>query len=158
MKLVSTSHITADGVPRAISFHEATPGNPKEYFVTKMPDGRKIKAKTYDGLIEKLFIYYTAGPKEDCSLKTIFKAALKEKEVSENPSQLSVIRYRDEFDRFFSKEMAGKDIREITEIDLKMYTQEWVNREHPKKSVFFAYKGILNQIFTYAFKHRIISE
>ncbi|MCR5684184.1 MAG: hypothetical protein K6G81_02015, partial [Lachnospiraceae bacterium] len=46
----------------------------------------------------------------------------------------------------------------ITEIDLKMYTQEWVNREHPKKSVFFAYKGILNQIFTYAFKHRIISE
>ena len=158
VKLVSTSHITADGVPRAISFHEATPGNPKEYFVTKMPDGRKIKAKTYDGLIEKLFVYYTAGPKEDCSLKTIFKAALKEKEVSENPSQLSVIRYRDEFDRFFSKEMARKDIREITEIDLKMYTQEWVNREHPKKSVFFAYKGILNQIFTYAFKHRIISE
>ena len=158
VRLVSEKHVTSEGVPRTISYHEATPGNPKDYYVTKMPDGRKIKAKTYDALIEKLFVYYTAGPKEDCSLKTVFTAALKEKELTENPSQLSVIRYRDEFDRFFSKEMGKKDIRSITEIDLKKYTQEWVNKEHPRKTAFFAYKGILNLTFMYAFRHRIISE
>ncbi|MCR5323535.1 MAG: tyrosine-type recombinase/integrase [Lachnospiraceae bacterium] len=165
---VLSSHVTAEGEKRAISYHEATPNNPKEYYSTKMPGGKKIKAKTYEGLVEKLFVYYSEGPKEkenvkekdkrDHSLKAVFKAALKEKEETENPNQLSVIRWRDSFKRFISDEMAKKDIREITDIDLKKYIQDWVNKEHPKQKAFYGFKGILNLIFGYAVKHKIITE
>ena len=51
------SHTTNDGNPRAISHHEPTPSNPKDYYITQMPDGKKIKATTYEGLLEKLYDY-----------------------------------------------------------------------------------------------------
>ena len=43
-----------------------------------MPDGRKIKASTRDGLMDKLYNYYVGGI-SDLSLKSVFKAALAEK-------------------------------------------------------------------------------
>lgn len=63
-RLVLMSHVTAEGEPRSISHHEATPGNPKDYYVTKMPDGKKMKAVTYEGLIDKLYAHYTNGIKD----------------------------------------------------------------------------------------------
>lgn len=45
-QMVLNNHVTADGTPRSISHHEPTPNNPKEYYSTKMPDGRKVKATT----------------------------------------------------------------------------------------------------------------
>ncbi|MBP3239252.1 MAG: hypothetical protein J6M92_01760 [Oribacterium sp.] len=155
-RLVFMSHVTADGEPRAISHHEPTPGNPKDYYSTKMPDGRKIKATTYEGLMDKLFNFYTNGMK-DYSLESVFKAALYEKEITENPNQQTLYHYKADFSRFISKDMAKKDIRNITDTALKSYTQEWVNRDHPKQKTFFSYKGVLNLIFGYAFAHRIIS-
>ena len=155
-RLVFMSHVTADGEPRAISHHEPTPGNPKDYYSTKMPDGKKIKATTYEGLMDKLFNFYTNGMK-DYSLESVFKAALYEKEITENPNQQTLYHYKADFSRFISKEMAKKDIRSITDTALKSYTQEWVNRDHPKQKTFFSYKGVLNLIFGYAFAHRIIS-
>ena len=37
-QLVLTNHVTMNGAPRSISFHEATESNPKSYWITKMPD------------------------------------------------------------------------------------------------------------------------
>ena len=73
-QMVLTNHVTADGTLRSISHHEPTPNNPKEYYSTKMPDGRKVKATTYDGLIDKLFTYYADGI-SDFSVKSISLAA-----------------------------------------------------------------------------------
>ena len=155
-RFVMMNHVTAEGVPRSISHHEASPGNPKDYYITKMPDGKKIKATTYDGLIQKLFSYYTNGL-TDYSLESVFKAALYEKEITENPNQHTITHLQAEFTRFISKDLMKRDIRGISDIELKKYTQEWVNREHPKQKAFFGYKGVLNLIFGYAFTHRIIS-
>lgn len=155
-RFVMMNHVTAEGVPRSISHHEASPGNPKDYYITKMPDGKKIKATTYDGLIQKLFSYYTNGL-TDYSLESVFKAALYEKEITENPNQHTITHLQAEFTRFISKDLMKRDIRGISDIELKKYTQEWVNREHPKQKAFFGYKGVLNLIFGYAFMHRIIT-
>lgn len=156
-QMVLNNHVTADGTPRSISHHEPTPNNPKEYYSTKMPDGRKVKATTYDGLIDKLFIYYADGI-SDFSVKSIFTAALYEKEVTENPKENTIERNKYDFERFISASLASKDIRTISEIELKKYIQEWVNTVHPKQKVFLSFKGILNLIFGYAYAHKIIAE
>ena len=156
-QLVLANHITAEGTPRAISYHAPTDNNPKEYWGTKMADGRKIKAATRDGLIDKLFNFYADGL-SDLSFKAVFKAAINEKEITENPKEKTLYKNEADFHRFISSELAAKDIRTITEIDLKKYIQEWVNREHPKKKVYLAFKGVLNLSFSYAYYHKIISE
>lgn len=155
-RLVLMSHVTAEGEPRSISHHEATPGNPKDYYVTKMPDGKKMKAVTYEGLIDKLYAHYTNGIK-DYTVESIFKAALFEKSVTENPKQNTLDKIRYDFEQFITKDFAKRDIRNITDIVLKQYTQEWVNSKHPKQKVFFSYKGVLNLIFDYAYAHGIIT-
>ncbi len=155
-KLVFMNHVTADGRLRSISHHAPTDSNPKDYYVTKMPDGSKITATTYDGLIEKLFERYTNGL-TDYTLESVFKAALYEKKITENPKTKTILRNQMDFKRYFSDDLKSKNIRTITDITLKQYTQEWVNREHPKAKSFLAYKGILNLIFGYAFRQGIIS-
>ncbi|MCF0142462.1 MAG: tyrosine-type recombinase/integrase, partial [Parasporobacterium sp.] len=156
-RLVFSNHVTADGTPRSISHHEPTDSNPKDYYSTKMPDGRKLKAATYEALIDKLFCYYADGI-SDFSVRSVFNAALLEKEVTENPKQNTIERNRAEFIKFISSDLASKDIRTITENDLKKYIQDWVNREYPKKQAYLSMKGILNLIFCYAHAHRIIPE
>jgi len=80
-QLVLANHVTMDGTPRSISYHEPTESNPKAYYITKMADSKKIKATTYDGLIDKLYNFYADGI-SDMSLKSIFMAALAEKAVT----------------------------------------------------------------------------
>ena len=156
-QLVLTNHVTMNGAPRSISFHEATESNPKSYWITKMPDGRKIKASTRDGLMDKLYNYYVGGI-SDLSLKSVFKAALAEKAATENPKQNTLDKNEADFKRFISAELSEKDIRAITEIELKKYIQEWVNKEHPKQKAFLSFKGILNLTFGYAYSHKLIAE
>ena len=112
-QLVLTNHVTMNGAPRSISFHEATESNPKSYWITKMPDGRKIKASTRDGLMDKLYNYYVGGI-SDLSLKSVFKAALAEKAATENPKQNTLDKNEADFKRFISAELSEKDIRAIT--------------------------------------------
>lgn len=155
--LVMKQHVTLKGTPRSISHHKPTESNTKDYYITKMPDGKKIKATTYDGLIDKLFQFYTEGI-SDISLQSIFKAALDEKAITENPKQNTLDKTRADYNRFISNELATRDIRTITEKELKAYIQELVNREHPKKKAFLSFKGVLNLIFNYAFEKRFIAE
>lgn len=156
-QFVLSRHVTREGLPRSISFHEPTEQSPKAYWVTQMPDRRKVKATTYHRLMEKLFNYYANGS-EDMSFGTIFKTALAEKAVTENPKQNTLDKYEADFHRFVNAELAAKDICTITEVDLKKYIQEWVNTAHPKKKAYLSFKGILNLTFEYAYAHKFISE
>lgn len=156
-KFVFANHVTKDGYPRSISQHMPSERNNKAYFVTKMPDGRKVKANTYEGLIYKLYDFYTNGL-SDMSLDTIFKAALNEKAITENPKQNTLYKISADYNRFITSEIKAKDIRTFTEIDIKKYIQEWVNAKHPKKKAFLSFKGVLNLIFGYACSHKIISK
>ena len=154
-QLVDSKHLNADGSPRAISHHEPTEGNPKEYWITRVADGKKVKAATRDGLIDKLYEYYVGGT-FDLTIRNVFRAALLEKAVTENPKKNTLAKNEADFRRYISPALADARITKVTDTDLKRYTQEWVNREHPKKKAFLDYKGVLNLIFGYAYAHKII--
>lgn len=87
-----------------------------------MADGERIKAVSYDKLIDKLYNYYAEGLL-DFSVKSVFEAALSEKAATENPKPRTIEKNKGNFNRFISEDFAKKDIRAITEIDLKKYIQ-----------------------------------
>ncbi|MBQ7505850.1 MAG: tyrosine-type recombinase/integrase [Lachnospiraceae bacterium] len=149
-QLINQVHVTNGGVPRRIKYVET-----KGLWYTQMADKSKIYAKTEDGLYRKLFTVYGLTVC-DTSIRGVFESALAEKSRTENNNESTIKRYRYSFDRFISKEMAGKDIRNISKSDLKAHTQEMVNRLHPKKKAFLTYKGLLNLIFGYAVEYDII--
>lgn len=60
------------------------------------------------------------------------------------------------YHRFITDDFGKKDIRQLTKADLKAYTQDLVNRLHPKKKAFLEYKSVLNLIFNYALEYDII--
>lgn len=154
-QLVERLHVTEKGVMRSIHHHEPTEKNPKDYYITKLANGTKIKGATYESLLNKLYIHYTDGL-SDFSIGRIFKVALREKEVTENPDSKTIAKNESDFKRFITDDFAKRDIRYVSELEIKKYTQNWVTRSHPKKQAFLAYKAILNIIFGYAKRHRII--
>ena len=156
-QLVLSNHVTKDGQPRLIKHHTPTDGDPKEYYITIMPDGKRIKAVSYDKLMDKLYNYYADGLL-DFSVESVFKAALEEKVVTENPKPRTIEKNKGDFKRFISEDFAKKDIRTISEVDLKKFIQTWVTETHPKQKTFLSFKGILNLIFEYAYMHKIIVE
>ena len=156
-QFVCSKHITNDGNKRTITHHLPTSGNPKDYYITKMADGSKIKACSYDKLIEKLFSFYSDGL-YDFTINTIFEVALREKAVTENPKQNTLDRINSDYKRYINKDFSSLDIRFISDKDLKRFLQDYVSKHHPKETSFLALKGILNIIFDYAYSHKLISE
>ncbi|MBO4461623.1 MAG: tyrosine-type recombinase/integrase [Lachnospiraceae bacterium] len=154
-RFVFSNHVTHDGTPRSIAHHVPSPDNPKDYYITKMADGKKIKATTYDKLINKLYEFYTNSLR-DTTIESVFNAAISEKAITENPNPHTITHYKYDYKRLISKDLASEDIRKITSTVLKQYTQEWVNNIHPTRKVFFQYKSVLNVIFNYAYAHKII--
>lgn len=154
-QLIKSVHVTENGEMRSIHHHLPTSGNPKDYYITKLDNGRKIKGASYESLLNKLYAHYSDGL-TNFSVGMIFKAAIQEKEMTENPSPNTIRKDNADFARFISDDFARKDIRYITDIDIKKYCQAWVTKEHPKKKAFLSFKGTLNLIFNYAKRHRII--
>lgn len=142
--IVLKTHVKKDGSPRNITYQES-----KGLYYTLMPDKSKIYAVSLDELYAKLFKAYGLTL-QDTSVKGIFQTALDLKARTENNSENTVSHYQYDFDRFISDEFAKTDIRTISKTDLQAYTQEMVNRLHPKKKAYLGYKGVLNLIFVYA--------
>ncbi len=155
-RFVFSNHVTLDGAPRSIAHHVPSPDNPRDYYITTMPDGKKMKSNDYNKLLDKLFEFYSNGLR-DTTIESVFNAAISEKAITENPNPNTITNYKLYFKRFISPKLASMDIHSVSDIVLKQYTQEWVNREHPKKKIYFKYKGVLNIIFNYAFSHKIIT-
>lgn len=149
-QMVLAVHITSDGHPRAVSYH-----NTKQLWYTWFDGKQKVYSKTEEGLFEKLFDLYHLTIK-DHSIKGIFKLALEEKRATENCNEYTIERYEQDFKRYINDKFARKDIRKLTKSDLKKYTQELVNEIHPTKKAFFQYKSVLNIIFEYALEFDII--
>ncbi|MCR5332167.1 MAG: tyrosine-type recombinase/integrase [Lachnospiraceae bacterium] len=143
-------HITHDGEPRKIKYWEQ-----KELWITNLPDKTRIYARTEDALYRKLFEAYGLTLC-DRSLKGIFETALKEKSITDNNNEDTIIHFRYDFKRFINDKLSQKDITTISKADLKAYTQEMVNRLHPKRKAFLQYKSLLNLIFEYAVEYDII--
>ena len=122
--------------------------------------GRQIEAMDYHTFIDRVAQAYgitgEGQVKEDLSISHIFELALKEKEETENSSSNTIRKYKNDFKRYISDELCSRQITEVTDIELKAYTQNLTLRLHMKVKAFLAYKGVLNLIFGYAMYHEII--
>lgn len=158
---VLRTHLNQDGTPRTIA--APSPSNRNRYS-TKLPDGRHITCNTYNGLIEKLYIYYAEKclitlKDHEYTINCVFQQALECYTATNNPSPNTIYKYKHAFRRFFEDtELVSKDIRYISELDLQKFTQEMVTRRHPKKKAFLEYMGILNLTFNYARLQKMIAE
>ena len=81
-QLIKSVHVTENGEMRSIHHHLPTSGNPKDYYITKLDNGRKIKGASYESLLNKLYAHYSDGL-TNFSVGMIFKAAIQEKEMTE---------------------------------------------------------------------------
>ena len=149
-KLVLDQHVTRDGKPRKIKYIRE-----KGLWYTLMPDKSKLYAKTEDGLYEKLLVAYHIAT-FDLTIKGVFDAALAEKEKTENNNLYTISHFNYDFQRFITQDFAETNIQNVSKVTLKAYTQEMVNRIHPKRKAFLGYKGLLNLIFSYAVEYDII--
>ena len=156
MQLVNVVHVKSNGKPRSIKTHGPTSSYPDGYVYTKLEGGKLIKAKDLDYLYSRLYEIYF-GNDHSFSMKNIFEKALEEKAQEENPKTETIDKYQRDFKFFISDDLSEKDIRELSEHDLKSYTQKLVTRLSLKEKTFLAYKTLLNLIFKYALNHGIIS-
>ena len=104
-----------------------------------------------------MFDYYGLAI-SDVSIAGVFELALAEKQTTQNVNPETIKRDRQTFNRFIISDFGARDIREISKVELRTYTQEMVQRIHPIETAFKAYKGILNLIFAYAMEYGIIKE
>ena len=155
-QLVNKVHTKDNGTLRSIKqYKDATPSYPSGYWYTKLKGGKLVKAKTQEALYCRLFeIYYGH---EALTVERVFELALQDKKETENPKENTLAKYKIDFNRFISLGLREKLVSEITESDLKRYTQELVNSSAQKtKKQYNAYKGVLNLIFRYAIREHMI--
>lgn len=156
-KIVDDIHVTRNGKPRAISPGNPTSSYPNGYYYTRLSgNGQPVKRQTLEELYDYLYEYYF-GSVELYSIGKVFELALSEKENSENSEKDTIRRYRVDVNRFFTPEFTACDIRTVTDTSLKEYTQGLVHRGPLTKDAFIAYKTLLNLVFRYAVRKRIIT-
>lgn len=151
--LVKEHHISKNGAPRKITYRED-----KCLYTTYMSELKtSISSSTLNGLYDKLLNHYGLTI-HDTSFRRIFFIALEEKEQTENPNGETIYQSNCYFNRFIDDALANKDIRKITDVDLKKYTQELVTSTHPTIKDFYKFKSVLNIAFDYAMDKELISK
>lgn len=146
--IVSRSH------SYSISHHLPTDSNPDDYWTTRLPNNKRIRRNSRKELIESLYEYYTES--NTYSFKKMFEAAIKQKQETENVKLETVRKHSYVYEKLVSDELSNTDVRRIDTPTLKKYIQDMVNEYHPKKKMFYEYKGLLNLIFDYCVEHKII--
>ena len=133
--------------------------NGKEYVIfAARPNGEKnyIKCAAYEGLIEKLYMYYT-----DCladrSLKTLYSEAKRWK-ASNNIEISTLRRYQTTWEKFIEPyEISGKDIRKITAEDWTEHYETIIRKFSLTKKQVNNVRDVVSMITAYAQKKKIIS-
>ena len=148
-KYVLDKHVTADGQPRLIK----EPYGTIKGWSTHIQGKKRITAKTYDGLIDKLFEIYTDGFMIP-TFENLFELALAEK--ARFKSDNTIVKYRADFNRFIDKDMRAKYLYEISLTYLKTYSVTLIKEKQLKKEAFRAYKGVLNLVFSYAVSKELV--
>ncbi len=148
-KYVMSKHVTSDGQPRIIK----EPTGTIKGWSTRVSGKQRITAKTYDGLIDKLFVFYY-GADSLPTMKSLFDQAVEEKRKLKSSG--TYLKYKTDYTRFITQEMGSMLIQDVTYQYLKQYTVDMVTRICPKKESFRAYKGVLNLIYNYAISNGIV--
>lgn len=146
-----------------VEIKELTEKNGKHYYyVQKKTKDLKIyvKGATLDSLYEKLFAMFNED-KEDYSFKSMFDKAIERKALQNNSannisSSNTIKKDKANYNRFITDEFGGRDIRKLTDENVKDYVIETLQRLAEKdgkkltEKAFLSFKGILNMAFSYA--------
>lgn len=164
--LVQKSHITNNGSPRSISYHEGgIKGYPSGYYYTKLGNGRIVKRKTELELLDFLLSYYsiTVG---DTSIRSVWNLALGEMRRTKTSTQKTFDELEYAYKRYIPDHFSQKDIRNVNEIEIRELCKALVTTRPAdapvawrfKESAFLTFKGILNIIFNFALRENMISQ
>ncbi len=124
------------------------PTDKVKFYVTRMQDGRKLRAVSLDELYMKLFKAYGGESRFEITFERVFYDALDEK--SKLRDQNTVYKYSEDYKRFITKKLASTPIKRIDNKLLKEYTIDLVNRLKLTPKAYASYKGVLNLAFNYA--------
>lgn len=150
-QLVLKNHITKTGNIRAITFNDK-----KQLYMTRLEDKTIISAKTYDSIIDKLYILYGCEEQRN-TIINVFNLAIKEKEL-DNAKSGTIKKNKNDFKRYIDESFMNKEIKSITDEYIKSYSLNLIKKQSLNTKQFLAYKGILNLIFDYAIAKHLITQ
>lgn len=135
-------------------------GKPKTVYQTRL-GSKRPRCSTKEALIELLYDYYMEEEKKPkltkYSFEEVFEAALQKKILEESPKEKTIRDYRATYKAFIDEDFASRDIRKITESDIKVFLQATVKKTTPTIKRFLKLKGLLNLVFSYALEVQIIA-
>lgn len=161
-KFVKSVHTTKGGKLKTINEPDIRATDLNRFWNTLLPDKKRCTASTYEGLIEKLFVYYTAGEYiADYSVSEIWKKALEDYSNAKYRPEKTIIEQEKTYKRFISPEFACQDIRKINEAYIMKYIREFLIREMKnntpvKEKAFNNFKSMLNILFGYAVDKKLL--
>lgn len=149
----------------AISHHHPTESNPKDYYITRLPNGKKMKGDTKEKLLDKLYNYYMYNKDLDHTFGHIFDVALDEHAKMTGVREKTIERMKNDYNAFITNEWAQRDITVIQPSEVKGYILEqlkmYETTYHTKMTNkrFYAFKAVLNLVFRYAVdpEHHILT-
>ncbi len=153
-QLVDKVHTKSNGKPLSITKYEATSSYPNGYWYTRAKGGAQIKAKTLDELYCKLYDTYYGN--DILTVGKVFNLALEEKKITQNPDAKTLIKNGNDYKRFISTNLGQKPITEVTERDIGLFLEAFVTSAERTDRQLTDCKGILNIIFRYAVRERLI--
>lgn len=136
-------HVTPEGTPRQIK----PPTGTINGWSTRVEGKKRIKAKTYDLLIDKLFEIYSDGCL-NMSFQNVFEMALQQK--AELCSENTETKYKADYKRFITEDFGKMIICDMTADEIKKYATNLVKSMELKKEAFRAFKSVLNLTFEFA--------
>lgn len=152
IQLLKTVHVGKRGSLSMGGYNEA-----KKLYIVRTADGKKLYSTTEDGLLDKLLVHY------GISLDSMLFGDLWNKFIlfyeKRHPEKYKTFREkRNDYKRFVSSDLANMDIRKITVDYLEEYSLDLVRNNNLKVSAFKAFKGVLNDVYSYAIRKDIVKE
>lgn len=155
-------HVRNDGSIREIKKPDETKKGALRFWNTLTPDKKRLSAQTEEQLIEKLFNYYGGElDKKISTFEDVFKASLMDYEKKYPTRDRSSANYAYVYNRCIDKDFAKLDITKIDSDTLSVYCLKVIGSGESKMNIMYFRRNflcLLNLIFKYAFRKRIIDE
>ncbi len=159
---VHSVHIRNDGTPREIKEPDDSKLGALRFWNTLTPDKKRLSAQTEEQLIEKLFDYYGGELKgKTTTFEDVFKASLEEYEMKYPSRDRSSSNYESVYKRCIDSDFASMDISQIDSDILTAYCLKVIGTGNDKMKILYfrrSFLCLLNTVFNYAFRKRLIVE
>ena len=116
---------------------------------------KEVRRKKWDDMIDYLYRYYKGI--KTTTFREVFDLSQTYRKDCLNRSINTINKDHQVYDRFITDEFGKKDIATIDDVVLNKYIQDTVKRIIPKEKALQAFITILNQVFAYAYRTKMIT-